>query len=182
MTNTPPHVGTFASLRSSPASGPGDRSSTLTGGFTAGNWDDDDDGDGYEDLEYIEIPADPPAAAAARTRKRTPKGAAASRKRGRTATKPLSKKIKTEPSDDDYRSSDAEGRRHKPATWTKQELDLMHELCREGKTGREIWEELRSKLGCAKSRSSVDICRHRIKVSQVKWSDEDVFTAWGCHD
>lgn len=169
---------------------PGDKSSALTGGFTAlqdGNWndDDDDDDDEYEDLEYIEIPADPPAppaAAAAGTRKRAPKGAPRSRKRGRIATKPLSKRIKNEYSDDDddndiYRSEDPEGRLYKPATWTKQELDLMHELCREGKTGREIWEELRSKLGCTKSRSSVDLCRHRIKVSQVKWSDEDVFAA-----
>lgn len=161
--------------------GPVNKSSTLTGGFTTSllqdeHWDDDE----YEDLEYIVIPADHPPAAGGRKRATaTPKSAAAaprSRKRGRNNTKPLPKRIKNDDDDDIYRSEDPDdhGRRHKSARWTKQELDLMHELCKEGKTGREIWGELRSRLGCTKSRSSVDFCRYRIKVSQVKWSDEDV--------
>lgn len=87
-------------------------------------------------------------------------------------------KIKNEPNEEDYwAGDDRQGDRHvryEPAGWTKEELDLVHELCKKNKTGREIWLELRNKLGCTKSQDSVKNCRRRVKISQVEWSDEDV--------
>lgn len=87
-------------------------------------------------------------------------------------------KIKNEPNEEDYwAEDDRQGEKHvryEPAGWTKEELDLVHELCKKNKTGREIWLELRNKLGCTKSQDSVRNCRRRVKISQVEWSSEDV--------
>lgn len=95
-----------------------------------------------------------------------------------TAKKQLPSKIKNEPNEeDDWAEDDRQGESHvryEPAGWTKEELDLVHELCKKNKTGEEIWSELRNKLGCTKSRGSVSNCRRRVKISQVEWSSEDV--------
>lgn len=121
---------------------------------------------------------------AAATPTHTPKSAAP-RKRGRnkladssscTAKEQPPRRIEDEPNEEGYSEDDQQGKRNEPTTWTKEELDLVDELCKENKTGREIWLELKNKLGCTKSLESVGSRRRRMKVSQVTWSDEDVYT------
>lgn len=145
--------------------------------------------EGYTYQEYGRISPDttpPPANPRTPNRKRrraTPTAksiAPGKRERKKPTPKITSKpsKIKNEPSEeDDWAEGDRQGERHvryEPAGWTKEELDLVHELCKKNKTGREIWSELRNKLGCTKSWGSVNSCRRRVKISQVEWSSKDV--------